>query len=505
MPMSSWWHSTTGDRPNLSADVERVSGNEVVIAERALELLRGLSYDNAWEVCGTIVSSSNGSPSPFSPRDEHSADRHNNGGHRITNSEQLDVAALSHAAGITDSQVTEFLLSDILTALQQIELDPKTLRTICSLILVELGLPGTLAFEGRSDRFGEILRKLLAADSTSANDLALSYIARLVSAFVGVTRSYPFEVSSLGDWLRRRLREVIGQVPLPEPESHRIFDDEFAGIIGLSEVKVRLLRQIDQLSMARIRAARGLQAPKQSMHAAFLGNPGTGKTEVARKYGKVLKRLGLLAREVFIDTDRSGLVGKYIGQTEAKTTKVIDSALGGVLFIDEAYALNDKNSDHRGYGEEAVAVLVRRMEDDREKLVAIFAGYAKDMNGFLDVNQGLRSRIPLILEFPNYSVEESLRIFSRFASDRECNLRPGVLDAVSDYLERASRASTFGNARTVRNLIEEIERNQASRLAQLSDLVTNDELRTYEVNDVPFFTGNPEGSTADGPARAGYL
>lgn len=221
-----------------------------------------------------------------------------------------------------------------------------------------------------------------------------------------------------------------------------------------------------------------------SCHCVFVGNPGTGKTTVARLLASIYKDLGVLKSGHLVEVDRSDLVGEYVGQTAIKTDKVIDSAIDGVLFIDEAYTLATGNN--MDYGNEAIATLLKRMEDERERLVVILAGYPENMHHFIDSNPGLQSRFSRYIEFEDYSAEELEKIFELNVYKNDYKLSPEALQVLRDELSKAviNKDEKFGNARYVRNLFEHAIENQANRLASMSR-VEDEKLSIIEAEDIP--------------------
>ena len=245
---------------------------------------------------------------------------------------------------------------------------------------------------------------------------------------------------------------------------------ELDELVGLAPVK----RQVrDLANFVRIRAERerrGMKTASASYHCVFTGNPGTGKTTVARILAGVYRDLGVLAKGHLVETDRSGLVAEYVGQTAVKTNKIIDSALDGVLFIDEAYTLVKGGKED--FGAEAIATLLKRMEDDRDRLIVILAGYTDEMRAFIESNPGLRSRFTRTIEFPDYTAEELEVIFLRLAERNQYCLTTNATRALRARLAEAVAAKdrTFGNGRFARNLFERAIERQATRLADVGDL-----------------------------------
>ncbi len=261
---------------------------------------------------------------------------------------------------------------------------------------------------------------------------------------------------------------------------------ELDELIGLASVKQEVRTLANFLKLQQRRTEAGLPTTEVSLHMVFTGNPGTGKTTVARIVGKVYRALGVLSKGHLIETDRSGLVAEYAGQTGPKTNKKIDEALDGILFIDEAYSLVASGSEDP-YGHEAVQALLKRAEDDRHRLVVILAGYPDEMDRLLKSNPGLSSRFNRTLEFVDYQPIELVRIFGHLCQKNHYRLTPDVrLRAIQGFTSLfTSRDRHFGNGRTVRNVFEQSIRAMANRLATLKE-ISADELQQLEATDLLF-------------------
>jgi stage V sporulation protein K len=240
---------------------------------------------------------------------------------------------------------------------------------------------------------------------------------------------------------------------------------ELDALVGLAPVKTEVRRATDFARMQVMRRQQGLPDLPMSLHSVFFGNPGTGKTTVARLMGRIYKSLGLLKRGHVVECDRGHLVAEYVGQTAVRTGAVIDSALDGILFIDEAYALANRGAED--FGLEAIETLLKRMEDDRDRLIVIVAGYTGPMNEFIASNPGLESRFTNYLNFPDYQPEELAEIFHRMAAQSGLVCSPETEQKVLDICTKltSGRNEQFGNAREMRNLFEAAVRNQSTRLA----------------------------------------
>ena len=266
-------------------------------------------------------------------------------------------------------------------------------------------------------------------------------------------------------------------------ESMEDLKKELHGYIGLDTIKDEVDSLVNWIEICKARKEHGLPTPDLSLHMVFSGNPGTGKTMVARLMSRIYKSLGVLSKGHLVEVDRSGLVAGYVGQTAIKTSEVIEKAKGGVLFIDEAYALTNRGSTD--YGLEAVDTLLKAMEDMREDLVVIVAGYTELMQEFVHSNPGLESRFNRFMFFPDYTIDEMVGIFNMRCGKSGYTLAEGAEEALREILEEESKdVESFGNARGVRNLFERAIAAQADRLAQAKEEINKDTLMSLKADDL---------------------
>ena len=268
---------------------------------------------------------------------------------------------------------------------------------------------------------------------------------------------------------------------LPPPEKMEDLMAELDSYIGLGAVKEEVHNLINMVQVYKLRREHDLPTTDMSLHMVFTGNPGTGKTMMARMMARIYRSLGILSKGQLVEVDRSGLVAGYVGQTALKTQKVIEKAMGGVLFVDEAYALNGKSEND--FGQEAIDTLLKAMEDHRDDLVVIVAGYTDLMDKFIHSNPGLESRFNRFLLFEDYSLDELMAIF-QMRCGKGYILSPEAEPLVRDYIaEESADGDGFGNARGVRNIFEHILVAQNNRLAKMES-VTREDLMTLLPEDV---------------------
>jgi SpoVK/Ycf46/Vps4 family AAA+-type ATPase len=265
--------------------------------------------------------------------------------------------------------------------------------------------------------------------------------------------------------------------------------EKFNALTGLGSVKHQVNSLVNLIKVQKMREAQGMKTTSVSKHMVFMGNPGTGKTTVARMLAEIYKYLGVLRKGQLIEVDRSGLVRGYVGQTATRVQEVVEEALGGILFIDEAYTLT-VNKGEGDFGQEAVDTLLKAMEDHRSDLIVIVAGYTDLMDAFLESNPGLRSRFSNFVHFEDYTAEELMEILKRNLTEQDYWLSPDAgIRAMEMLRERvAHKPENFANARDVRNFMEHAISNHASRIVKLTqDTPKKELLGTIEPEDLQDF------------------
>lgn len=280
--------------------------------------------------------------------------------------------------------------------------------------------------------------------------------------------------------------QVVPKDIPPEHAALKEIEEELGALVGMEEMK-RMIKEIYAwIYVNKKREEMGLKARKQALHMMFKGNPGTGKTTVARLIGKLFQKMSVLSKGHLIEAERADLVGEYIGHTAQKTRDLIKKAQGGILFIDEAYSLG--RGGEKDFGKEAIDTLVKHMEDKQHEFILILAGYSREMDYFLTLNPGLHSRFPLVIDFPDYDINQLMEISERMLTEREYTFSHEAEKKLKDHLiwvKAVLSPNSFSNGRYVRNIIEKSIRAQAMRLLMLNSYDRH-ELMTLRSNDLVF-------------------
>lgn len=288
------------------------------------------------------------------------------------------------------------------------------------------------------------------------------------------------------------IEEHLAHNSVPQGEQHLTLDVVVremlarldAELIGLKPVKTRIREIASLLVIDRMRREQGLVAESPSLHMCFTGNPGTGKTTVATRMAEILRSLGYSRKGHLVTVTRDDLVGQYVGHTAPKTRDVLKRAMGGVLFIDEAYYLY-RPENERDYGQEAIEIMLQVMENNRDDLVVILAGYKDRMDRFFEGNPGMKSRITHHIDFPDYSAQELMEIAKLMVARQDYRLSPQAEEALAQYIARRMAQPNFANARSIRNALERARLRHAARLLSMSGRpLTREDLMTLEPDEI---------------------
>ena len=296
----------------------------------------------------------------------------------------------------------------------------------------------------------------------------------------------------------------VGQA-FKDSNVQEVLDDLDRELVGLQSVKTRIREIAAFLLVDRLRREVGLTADRPVLHMSFTGRPGTGKTTVAMRMAQILHRLGYIRRDHVVVATRDDLVGQYIGHTAPKTKEVLKKAMGGVLLIDEAYYLY-RSENERDYGQETIEILLQVMENQREDLVVILAGYKDRMDDFFRSNPGMRSRVAHHLDFPDFTLDELMQIAEMMLDQQQYTFDEPAREAFRAYVERRMALPDFANARSIRNAIDRIKLRQANRLYSSGASVTKEELARIDASDIlksRVFLETPELDGSEDAVRTG--
>jgi len=415
---------------------------------------------------------------------------------------------LHESTGRSRQEVLGIMLRDIAWIHASVT-GERDLNTIVELLLrSHSDLPSIEIPDDLSDFVREIDNSSIENAKKLASQVAF-YYADVAEWFASIDNRFDEAEIDRIDSIKERLIAQLGGIVDTEVGATQNFEAKFSNLVGMQSVKSQIRKFVDTMVVQGRRRRRGLPVAPQRMHLAFLGNPGTGKTTVARLYGELLHELGLMNTTKFVEVAGTDFTAyKYLGESETAMNKSIDQAMNGILFIDEAYAMNDpyNSDDKRGPGLKATDVLVKKMEDHRDKFCVILAGYTDITNDYLRANPGMPSRIGATIDFPDYNAEEIRQMVPLIASRRGLSLEDGVLDRICDAVEASRNRDDFGNARSVEKVIEEAERNCIARVAELGALATDKQLKTLKVGDIPKVAPAYQKKIGFGPSNPpGYL
>ncbi len=360
----------------------------------------------------------------------------------------------------------------------------------------------TQIFESLCSKYGLVLTPEAAAaarshikDMEAAKDDNFGNARDVRNFFENVLMRQATRLAEQTDVTEESVKTITGEDILPfyhEEQSEISPMEELQALVGLENVKREVQSTVGLVKMQKMREERGLKSVHTSRHMVFTGNPGTGKTTVARIIGRLYKEAGILPKGHLVEVARGDLVGTHVGQTAPKTLEKIKEALGGVLFIDEAYSLAGRGEND--FGQEVIDTLLKEMEDHRDNLVVIVAGYNEPMRTFIKSNPGLESRFNKYVDFPDFSVEELVKIFYSMCGKYGLELTEGAAAAVQRYMEEleSNKGDNFGNARDVRNFFEKVLERQAGRVGFMTEIKDTDLLTVLEEDIIPYTPKKPE-------------
>lgn len=335
-----------------------------------------------------------------------------------------------------------------------------------------------------TDSYGEITKLASLIIENDGKEATISLLKK-ISEVLG-NKNYKVEIKHVAQLVNSKLIEYHGYTALQnicKPETGMIEDtrtleellNELNGLVGLETVKAKVNELIAYQKVQKLRRENSLYSSKNTLHLAFTGNPGTGKTTVARIVGHIYKQIGLLSKGHFLEVSRTDLIAGYQGQTALKVKGVIEKAKGGVLFIDEAYSITE-NDHSDSYGRECLTEITKALEDYRDDLVVIVAGYTEPMDKFFESNPGLKSRFNTFIEFPDYSVEELEEILVSMCDNNDYVLDENAHKVIHDFLEDniSIKDENFANGRLIRNLYDDLVMNHARRVVNIENPTKDD-------------------------------